>query len=208
MIVLMSLTGQTVSLPGGLQKLTASSRTTSVAKATLQALLWQPNDNVTEARSAIGQLLDGGNLQLTDTDTGDTITSSSELASFMTGGGSNVAPGAIIRVGSAQSPYTPSPQQTVIVDTSTGSVVIDLPVLLPGQYVTVQQDANTSMAVNGYTVNAPAGWTVQQLPPNNGSFSGSVVVPNRSIDPTGAASLGEVSTWYNGGSGNDTLLVR
>jgi hypothetical protein len=116
--------------------------------------------------------------------------------------------------GAQPSPYTASAFQTVVVDTSTGSVVINLPVLNGppnSQWVQVQQDQNTSLATNTVTVNGPGAVLLAQPPPNNSgiaspAFISPFVFGGATAVFGGEAARGMDLTWYNGGSGGGYLL--
>lgn len=109
------------------------------------------------------------------------------------------------------SPYTANPWDQVIVDTSRGNVVINLPTLVGrGTRVTVKHDEATSLGTNGYTVNGPTSPAVllANPSPNNGTFSAAVQVP-----PAGTPSqnralyAGSEMTWENVGSTGGYCLV-
>jgi hypothetical protein len=100
--------------------------------------------------------------------------------------------------GAAKSPYTALPNQTVIVDTSQGSVVVNMSLLTFGQTIAVAQDAGTAWAGGTtITVNGPAGVLIAQPVPNLGEFEDDFVFP---LQP------GIGLTWYNGGSPGGYLI--
>jgi hypothetical protein len=99
--------------------------------------------------------------------------------------------------GAQASPYTANNLDTVIVDTSTGNVVVNIPTLTTGQWVQVIQDPNTSLATNTVTINGvganlqvPVGPSGTQPP---GSFAASVVLNSEN-------QRGSDFVWFNGGS--------
>ena len=111
----------------------------------------------------------------------------------------------VIRVSAANSPFTAVLDSTTIVDTSAGSVVINLPAIPLGHSCTVKQDESTALGANTLTVNAAANYVLGEPAPNNGSFVASFVI-------TGDSSKGTQLTWRNMGSalitGNQPLLVE
>ncbi len=107
--------------------------------------------------------------------------------------------------GASASPYTATAGQTVVVDTSTGNVVVNLAALVLGQQAQVIQDSNTSLASNTLTINGPGGVLLEQpvgpsgaVPP--GSFASSLVLNSE-------AQRGSDFTWFNGGSAGGYLLA-
>ncbi len=114
--------------------------------------------------------------------------------------------GNMVRVGGASgvaSPYNANPGDVVIADTSTGSVVVNLPVLALRQAVQVKHDENTSLAANTVTVNGPAGVNLAEPPPNNGSF---VAAYEFGAGFGGQNDRGTDLTWFNAGSGGGYVL--
>ena len=103
-----------------------------------------------------------------------------------------------MRVTSLTSPYNANPGDYVMVDSSAGAVIINLPVLGSLQGVDVEQDSATALS-NTITVNGPASVNVDQPPPNNGTFVASFVWgPGTTwASPVG---LGMHLRWFNGGS--------
>jgi glycine cleavage system pyridoxal-binding protein P len=97
------------------------------------------------------------------------------------------------------SPYNANPFDTVVCDTSLGNIVVNLPALASGQWVSVIHDSNTSLASNHIVVNGPSGVNIAEPPPNNGSFAADVVI-------SGSQSSGTSLTWFNGGSAGGLLL--
>ena len=69
--------------------------------------------------------------------------------------------------GAQASPYSANPGETVVIDSSTGNVVVNLPTLALGQSVETLHDQNTSLATNTVTINAPGAANIGQPPPNN-----------------------------------------
>jgi hypothetical protein len=127
---------------------------------------------------------------------------------------SAVAP-AVVRVnsggtgGAQASPYTASPGDYVSVDTSTGSVVVNLPTLATGQSVRVFHDANTSLASNTVTVHGPGPDTTHlaQPPPNNAaSFISPFVFGGATAVFGGESARGTDLKWINAGSGGGYVL--
>ncbi|HTP97956.1 MAG TPA: hypothetical protein VMN56_01440, partial [Casimicrobiaceae bacterium] len=86
----------------------------------------------------------------------------------------------------------------VVCDTSIGNVVVNLPALNPGEWVTIVQDAATSLAVNTVTINGN-GTNILQPAPSVATFAASFVM--NTVDQEGAA-----LQWFNGGSANGYLL--
>lgn len=128
-----------------------------------------------------------------------------------------LAPRNIVRVnatgagGAQASPYNANPWDFVIVDTSVGNVVVNLPTLSGlGTEVTVKHDDATSLVTNSFTVNGPTSPAVllAEPSPNNGSFAASVQFP-----PAGTPSqnrplyAGTELSWFNGGSSGGYLLT-
>ena len=99
----------------------------------------------------------------------------------------------------ANSPYTASAGQTIVVGTNGGSVIVKLPTLSSGQAVTVAHDSATSLASATVTIEGPTGVQLAQPPPNNGTFSASYVM-------AGSQGVGMSATWYNGGSSSGYLF--
>lgn len=102
----------------------------------------------------------------------------------------------VVRVGVGT--HSAAVGQTVIADTSGGNVIVNLPTLTLGQYVTVEHDAATSLASNTVTING-SGTNLQQTPPNNAVFSSSYVI-------SGPEAAGTSITWFNGGSSGGLLI--
>ena len=102
----------------------------------------------------------------------------------------------VVRVGVGT--HSAAVGQTVIADTSGGNVIINLPSLSLGQFVTITHDAATSLASNTVTING-SGANLQQTPPNNAVFSPSYVI-------SGPEAAGTSITWFNGGSSGGLLI--
>jgi hypothetical protein len=107
--------------------------------------------------------------------------------------------------GARPSPYNANPFDSVVVDTSTGNVVVNLPTLATGQFVQVAQDSNTSFTTYTITVNPPASGHLDQPPPSNGTFVTSFVF-GPGTTWTAPSALGMDLLWYNGGSAGGYLL--
>jgi hypothetical protein len=128
------------------------------------------------------------------------------------GGSSTPAPATVVRVnsggtgGATASPYTIRPFDTVIVDLSTGNVVLNGSALTLGQWWEVGQDEGTAWTSNTLTLNAPAAIALALPPPSNGAFTavaGAIVFP---ISPaTAAQSKGFLQRWVNAGSAAEYL---
>jgi len=102
----------------------------------------------------------------------------------------------IVRVSNAT--YNAVAFDVVVCDTSIGNVVVNLPALNPGEWVTIVQDAATSLAVNTVTINGN-GTNILQPAPSVATFAASFVM--NTVDQEGAA-----LQWFNGGSANGYLL--
>lgn len=113
-------------------------------------------------------------------------------------------PLAVVRVTHAMSPYAATAGQFLVIDTSAGSVEVDLPVLASGQQVQVKHDENTTLATNTVTVRGPTGVSIAEPPPNNGTFAATVVFGG--VSNGGAEAQGEDFTWVNAGSGGGYVL--
>lgn len=105
--------------------------------------------------------------------------------------------------GALASPYAAVPGDYVVVDSSTGSVVVNLPALALGEKVRVKHDENTSLASNSVTVNGPAGVNLAEAVPNNGTFAASV---SFGAGYGGQNDRGSDFTWRNAGSGGGYVL--
>ena len=109
------------------------------------------------------------------------------------------APPTIVRINALNSPYTPLPGQTVVCDTSVGSVVVTLPTLTFGQQVTVTQDPATAFGSPVFvTINGPISAKLA-VPPTGTTFAQSITI-------TGPANAGFSYSWYNGASPGGYLL--
>ena len=113
--------------------------------------------------------------------------------------------------GALPSPYNANPWDYIVIDTSVGSVVINLPTLTsPGVTVWTKHDDNTSLAANTVTINGPSSPAVQiaQPVPNNGTFGASYQYPPAGTPP-GNLQLyrGTQLNWFNGGSAGGYLLT-
>lgn len=129
-----------------------------------------------------------------------------------------VRPPNIVRVNAtgvgadAASPYNANPWDYVIVDTSLGSVVINLPNLSSrGLTVWIKHDDNTTLPPGTtVTINGPAAPAVNlaQPAPNNGTFSASYQYPPPNT-PVQNLPLyrGTQLNWFNGGSAGGYLLT-
>lgn len=119
--------------------------------------------------------------------------------------------------GSQASPYIALAWQIVVVDTSLGSVVVNIAGLAAGQYVTVKHDENTSLASATVTVNgpsSPSAVNLAQPPPNNnpgnpgGGFVPSIVFGGAGGGVfAGESARGMGGKWMNVGSGGGYVLV-
>lgn len=119
--------------------------------------------------------------------------------------------------GSQASPYIALAWQIVVVDTSLGSVVVNIAGLAAGQYVTVKHDENTSLASATVTVNGPSlpsAVNLAQPPPNNnpgnpgGGFVPSIVFGGAGGGVfAGEGARGMGGKWMNVGSGGGYVLV-
>jgi hypothetical protein len=126
---------------------------------------------------------------------------------------SGTIPGNLVRVnsggtgGAQASPYTAKPGDYVVVDTSTGSVVINLPVLASKQVVQVLHDQSTSLAANTVTINGPGAVKLAQPAPNNAAaFISPFVYGGATAIFTGDTARGMDLTYVNGGSSAGYLL--
>jgi hypothetical protein len=124
---------------------------------------------------------------------------------------------AVVRVnsggtgGAQASPYTAKAFQTVVVDTSTGPVVVNVPPLSltagVAQWVTIVQDPNTSLAVNGVTINGPPGVALAEPSPANGTFTNSFAFGGAAGGGFGGETYrGLVLKYLNAGSGGGYVL--
>jgi len=110
--------------------------------------------------------------------------------------------------GATASPYTAKPYDTVIVDPSKGSVVINMPALAVGQWMELGEDESTTWGAQTITLNAPGGVKIASPPPNNNlagftAAGGALVFP---ISPaTAAQSAGFLQRWTNTGSATGYL---
>lgn len=123
------------------------------------------------------------------------------------GGGSSGGGGTVsacclldpVIVTAAMSPYSAVPMQSLVADTSGGSVIINMPLLSLSQKLKVKHGKGTLAAPPTLTVNAPVSTTIEQPVPNNGTFASSFVF-------TGAGAVGESFTWTNVGLTNQYTL--
>ena len=126
------------------------------------------------------------------------------------GGGTPTTPGLnIVRVntggtgGAQASPYTAKAFDWVICDASAGPIVVNLPALTSGQWVSVAQDGGTAFN-DTITIN-PASGDLDQPVPNNGTFVSSLVFgPGTRWTPPDAVDMRV--QYYNGGSPGGLLL--
>lgn len=119
--------------------------------------------------------------------------------------------------GAQSSPYSASPGDFAVADTSLGSVVVNGPVLGIGQSFTVKHDENTSLASATVTVNgpsSPSAVNLAQPPPNNnpgnpgGGFVPSIVFGGAGGGVfAGESARGMGGKWMNVGSGGGYVLV-
>lgn len=91
-----------------------------------------------------------------------------------------------------------------VIDSSTGSVVVDLPALALGQSVRVKHDEDTSLATNTVTVNGPVGVNIAEPVPNNGTFAASYVFGG--VGGGAEQARGSDFTWRNAGSAGGYVL--
>jgi hypothetical protein len=110
--------------------------------------------------------------------------------------------------GASASPYAASPYQQIDVDSSTGNVSIVLPVLTSGQWVDVQHDQATSLAVNTVSIHGPGPDTTllaQPVPNNQAAFISPFVYGGATAIFGGENARGLSLRIYNGGSANGYL---
>ncbi len=100
-----------------------------------------------------------------------------------------------IRVSAANSPYTAVLDTETVVDTSTGPVTVNWPVIPQWHACTLKHDESSgSLATNAITLNAGTNQSLAQLPPNQNS------APVTSIVFNTAAQSGTKVTWRHCGS--------
>lgn len=112
--------------------------------------------------------------------------------------------------GAQASPYNAQPFDFVVIDTSQGSVVVNLPNLsVPGETVWTKHDSDTTLpAGTTVTINGASGQNIAQPSPNQGSFAASYQYP-----PAGTPTqnlplyIGTQLNWMNGGSAGGLLLT-
>ena len=110
--------------------------------------------------------------------------------------------------GALPSPYNANPWDFITIDSSRGSVVIDLPTLSGAQTVWTKHDSNTSLASNTVTINGPGGTNIAQPSPNQGSFASSYQYPPAGTPaPNLELYRGTQLNWFNGGSAGGLLLT-
>jgi hypothetical protein len=101
--------------------------------------------------------------------------------------------------GAEASPYTASAFETVVIDTTYGSVIVGMESLDVGEWIRTKHDDNTPLASATITIQGPSGVELAQPVPENGTF-------DASYSYTGDEFSGTSLTWFNGGSAGGYLL--